>query len=76
MTNKPKFEATLKQAKKELTQEIENDKSTIRTSIAIDKELLCSIKQLAVKRKLEGKKPNTVTGIIRDALSKILKNET
>lgn len=77
MNNKPALALTrkVKQAKRELKQEDKPLKRIVRTTISIDTDLLCSVKQVAVKRKRAGIQPDTVSGIIREALTKIVQAE-
>lgn len=77
MNSKPTFKTKVKEkvkrAKRELEQEDKPLKMFVRTTISMDVNLLCAVKQLAIKRKRAGKKPDTVTGIIQEALAKIIK---
>jgi len=75
--NKPTFTTKVKQAKRELKAEEKGliANKIIRTSISMDAQLLFKIKQMALKRKMSEAKPDTVTGIIKEALNNIVKQE-
>lgn len=77
MSNKPEFKTKLKQAQKELAAEDQGstDEKIVRTSIPLSATLLCNIKQIALKRKMAGIKPDTVTGIVREVLENIVRKE-
>ena len=47
----------------------------VQTTLLIEASLLYAVKGIALKRKQAGIKPDTVTGIIKDALTEIVKNE-
>ena len=70
-------EKRLKDAKKELDMEkiSTNNKETTQTTIIIETNLLYSAKEVALKRKKAGVKPNTITGIVRQALKDIVEKE-
>lgn len=77
MSNKPEFKTKLKQAQKELAAEDQGsiEGKIVRTSIPLSSTLLCNIKQIALKRKMAGIKPDTVTGIVREVLEDIVRKE-
>jgi len=81
MTKKPSFtiskEKRLTEAKKELESEsIETGNvGTKQTTVMLEAELLYAAKEVALKRKRAGIEPNTLTGIIREALKEIVKKE-
>jgi len=80
MSKKPNFltdkEKRLLEAKYELDKEkgIKEEK-TVQTSLVVDANLLYAIKEIALKRKQTDKKPDTVSGIMREALKEILSRE-
>ena len=81
MIKKPSFstakEKRLIQAKHELdteNQQLSADES-IRTTFVAEASLLFAIKEIALKRKKSGIKPDTVTGILKKALKEIVANE-
>jgi hypothetical protein len=82
MNKKPNFstskESRLFEAKKELQQESDNatiSSKIISTTLSIESSLLYAVKEIALKRKISGIKPNTVTGIIKESLKEIVKKE-
>ena len=78
MNSKPEFKTKIKQAQKELAAEDKDsttDEKIVRTSIPLSATLLCNIKQVALKRKMAGIKPDTVTGMVREVLENIVRNE-
>ena len=80
MSKKPKFETSKEQrllkAKQELYEEGQtNIERTVQTTLIIESSLLFAVKEIALKRKQAGKKPDTVTGIIRQALKEIVGKE-
>jgi hypothetical protein len=78
MSKKPSFSTArdqrLTKAKYELDKEEQelNTHETIRTTLSIEAPLLFAVKEIALKRKKSGTKPNTVTGIIKEALKEII----
>lgn len=81
MSKKPIFstekEKKLFHAKRELEMEDRQSDSskTVQTTLVIEANLLYSVKEIALKRKQAGVKPDTVTGMIRDALKEIVTRE-
>lgn len=80
MRKKPSFETSKKQrllkAKQELQKEEQtNADRTVQTTLVVEASLLFSVKEIALKRKQAGTKPDTVTGIIRQALKEIVGKE-
>lgn len=79
MIKKPSFETSKKQrllkAKKELQQEQTNSDRTVQTTLVVEASLFFAVKEIALKRKQAGTKPDTVTGIIRQALKEIVGKE-
>jgi AraC-like DNA-binding protein len=81
MTKKPTFLTTRDQRLHEAKQELENEEQsmvpskTVQTTIILDASLFFTIKEIALKRKQAGVKPDTVTGIIKNALEEIVKQE-
>lgn len=79
MSKKPSFETSKKQrllkAKKELQQEQTNSDRTVQTTLVVEASLFFAVKEIALKRKQSGTKPDTVTGIIRQALKEIVGKE-
>ena len=81
MSKKPSFslskEKRLTTAKKELESEVSNEENTPlkQTTIMLESDLLYAIKEVALKRKRAGIEPNTLVGIIRDALKEIVAKE-
>lgn len=81
MSKKPSLTASkgarLKEAKKEL--DLENTETTNvetkQTTVILDASLLYAAKEVALKRKKLGIEPNTVTGMIRQALKEIVDKE-
>jgi hypothetical protein len=78
MSKKPDFETArgnrLLRAKHELNAENKNDKP-VKTTLVIESSLLFAVKEIALKRKQAGKKPDTVTSIIREALKEVISKE-
>ncbi len=81
MSKKPSFsvskEKRLTTAKKELESEIFNEENAPlkQTTIMLESELLYAVKEVALKRKRAGIEPNTLVGMIRDALKEIVDKE-
>ena len=81
MSKKPSLTASkgarLKETKKEL--DLENTETTNvetkQTTVILDASLLYAAKEVALKRKKLGIEPNTVTGMIRQALKEIVDKE-
>lgn len=81
MSKKPTLtvskEKRLKAAKKELGLEdidVSNTK-TKQTTVILEANLLYAAKEVALKRKRAGIEPNTITGMIRNALKEIVDKE-
>jgi len=83
MQKKPDFDLSLRdilekrvlKAKKELEQEENNKPKITPLSCIIETDLLFSIKKIALNRKIQGKKPHTVTGITIEALRNVVASE-
>lgn len=81
MSKKPSLttskETRLKEAKKELDlEDIETSNvETKQTTVILEADLLYAAKEVALKRKKLGIEPNTVTGMIRQALQEIVNKE-
>lgn len=76
MSKKPSFDIRLKKARNELKAEIINNADRIeRTSITLEAHLLYGLKQLAAKRRYTQKKPDTISGIIREAIIGVVEKE-
>jgi len=76
MNKKPNFDTKLKKARNELGAEIVDNTGRIeRTSITLEAHLLYELKQLAAKRRYTQKKPDTISGIIREAIIDIVEKE-
>ena len=81
MSKNPKFTKTKEQRLPKAQQELQNEEQKpttnkmVQTTLVIEAALLYSVKEVALKRKQAGTKPDTVTGIIRDALRNIIENE-
>ena len=81
MSKKPTLttskENRLKEAIKELESESSRNKNveTKQTTIILDSDLLYAAKEVAIKRKRNGIEPNTITGMIREALKEIVEKE-
>lgn len=77
MQKKPDFDLSLEKrvlkAQKEL--EEENKPKITPLCFSIETDLLFSIKKIALNRKIQGKKPHTVTGITTEALRKVVESE-
>lgn len=67
----------LTEAKEELSAEVEIaavpqqktvSQSLTRTSLSLEADLLYGVQEMALKRKKNGQKPDTVSGIMREAL--------
>ena len=82
MQKKPDFDLSLRdilekrvlKAKKELEEENNNPKIT-PLCFNIETDLLFSIKKIALNRKIQGKKPHTITGITTEALRNVVASE-
>jgi hypothetical protein len=71
-------ESRLQEAKRELELEDNSPTSTEttqRTTFLIESDLLYSAKEVALKRKRAGIKPDTITGMVKEALQKIVAKE-
>lgn len=70
-------ESRLQDAKKELELEGSrpNSTETQMTTFMIESDLLYSAKEVALKRKRAGIKPDTITGMVKEALQKIVAKE-
>jgi len=81
MSKKPSLttskETRLKEAKKELDLEDAeaSNVETKQTTVILEANLLYAAKEVALKRKKLGIEPNTVTGMIRQALKEIVDKE-
>lgn len=81
MIKKPSFEISkekrLSKAKKELELEDNesSEKKTKQTTVVLEAELLYAVQEVALKRKREGVEPNTLKGMIKEALKKIVERE-
>ncbi len=81
MSKKPSLttskETRLKEAKKELDlEDVETSRvETKQTTVILEANLLYAAKEVALKRKKLGIEPNTVTGMIRQALKEIVDKE-
>jgi len=81
MSKKPSFKTTKEQrlleAKQELREEAKlfSDEKTVQTTLIIEASLLYAVKEIALNRKRTGTKPDTVTGIIREALKELVEKE-
>ena len=81
MSKKPNFITTKEQRLLKAQQELQNEEreptanKMVQTTLIIEAPLLYAVKEIALKRKQAGIKPNTVTGIIKGALRDIIKNE-
>lgn len=63
-------ESRLQEAKRELELEnsVLNSTETQRTTFLIESDLLYAAKEVALKRKRAGVKPDTITGMVKEAL--------
>lgn len=77
LTSKTSKEERLKNAKRELgLEDIDVSKTEMKqTTVILEANLLYSIKEVAIKRKRAGIKPNTITSMIRHALQGIVDRE-
>ncbi len=81
MSKKPSFSSLkknrLEEAKKELKQEKikANKNETKQTTVILEADLLYAAKEVALERKKSGIEPNTITGMIRQALLEIVNTE-
>lgn len=81
MSKKPSLTTSkvsrLKEAKKELEIEtkVKGNIETKQTTIILEADLLYAAKEVALKRKRAGIEPNTVTGMMRQALQEIVDEE-
>lgn len=83
MSKKPIFSTTkekrLAEAKQELEKEIKDkdtSEKTVQTTVVLEATLLYAVKEIALKRKQEGVKPDNVTGIIKHALKELVTKES
>ncbi len=80
MSKKPSLVAKTKRlqvAQKELSREsvLRKNTGTKQTTILLDENLLFLAKEVALNRKKAGIEPNTISGMIRNALQDIVKQE-
>lgn len=79
MNKKPVFDTSIKKrvidAQRELENESEEEGEAIQTTVVLKANLLYAVKEIGLKRKRNGRKPYTVTGIIRDALETLVRTE-
>lgn len=81
MSNKPTLtiskEQRLQKAKKELNfEDIVTSNQKTQTTLVLDSSLLYAVKEIALRRKKAGVEPNTFSGIIRQALLNLVKEES
>lgn len=80
MSKKPTLtikEKRLADAKKELEAEgVDASVGTIKTTFVLEADLMFAVKEILLARKKRGIKPNSITGIIREALKNIVINKT
>lgn len=81
MSKKPNFTTTKEQRLLKAKQELQNEDGqpisdrTVQTTLVIKASLLYAVKEIALRRKQIGVKPDTVTGIIKEALKEIVSKE-
>lgn len=81
MSKKPAFKTRLNNRINEAKKELDLEKKytdnieTKQTTVILEASLLYAAKEVALKRKRAGIKPNTITGMIRDALREIVHKE-
>ncbi len=80
MSKKSNFTTTKEQHILKTQQELQNGErqppaKMVQTTLVIESTLLYAVKEIALKRKQAGIKPDTVTGIIKDALRDIVRKE-
>lgn len=77
MNKKPEFDLSIEKRISKAQHELEtgNKPKTTGICVSIETELLFSIKQVALNRKMQGKNPYTITGIITEAFRKICQEE-
>lgn len=77
MNKKPEFDLPIEKRILKAKKELETGNKPKNTSIcvSIESTLLFSIKQVALNRKMQGKNPYTITGIITEAFKKICQEE-
>ena len=81
MSKKPVFSTNKQQRLHEAKIELDREETekvstkTVQTTLVIEAPLLYAVKEVILKRKKAGIKPDTVTGIIKDALQHIVNKE-
>ena len=82
MRKKPNFTTSKEERLLKAQQELQNENpqptsnnKMVQTTLVVEATLLYAVKEIALKRKQAGAKPDTVTGIIKDALRDIVKKE-
>lgn len=69
-------ENKLETAKRELLEEIGKTTTELkRTTVILEPDLLYSVKEIGLKRKRAGITPNTLTGIVSEALQDFVSKE-
>lgn len=84
MSKKPNFSTAKEKRLLEAKQELENETTdepksnkvrTIQTTLILEEDLHYAIKEISLKRKRAGVKPDTLTGIVKKALQEIVEKE-
>ena len=77
MQKKPDFDLSLEKRVLKAQKELEEENTPKITPLCfnIETDLLFSIKKIALNRKIQGKKPHTITGITTEALRNVVASE-